>query len=66
MRLETAQLRLGSASCAGMAAPARERELLARVSELPGVRHVALARNMTGSLARATIRSIWRSPMRPR
>ena len=49
MRLETAQLRLGSDGCAGMAAPTRERELLARVSELPGVRHVALARNLTGS-----------------
>ncbi|QYY28665.1 MULTISPECIES: Dabb family protein [Cupriavidus] len=47
MKLETAQLRL--ASCAGMAAVDLERQLRARVSELPGVRHVALGRNMTGS-----------------
>lgn len=47
MQLETAQLRLGS--CAGMAAEDQERLLRARVSELPGVCHVALGRNMTGS-----------------
>jgi len=48
MQLETAQLRLGSV-CAGMDAPILERQLLARVSELPGVRHIALGRNMEGS-----------------
>ncbi len=49
MQLETAQLRLGSDTRAGIGAPALERQLLARVGELPGVRHVALGRNMAGS-----------------
>ncbi|WP_019450904.1 Dabb family protein [Cupriavidus sp. BIS7] len=48
MPIETAQLRLGSDSV-GMDAPILERQLLARVSELPGVRQIALGRNMEGS-----------------
>ncbi len=44
MPLETAQIRLASVD-----APIQESQLLARIRELPGVRHIALGRNMAGS-----------------
>ncbi|RDK05484.1 Dabb family protein [Cupriavidus lacunae] len=47
MRLETAQVRLHAGICAGTCT--QEQALLARVETLPGLRHVAIGRNLAGS-----------------
>lgn len=48
MQRETAQIRL-CAGIAGADARAQEQALVSRVTGLPGIRHVALGRNLAGS-----------------
>ena len=48
MQLETAQIRM-CAGIAGADARTQEQALLSRVRGLPGIRHVALGRNLAGS-----------------